>query len=333
MIVLDFEKHRRNSSYYRFKNSSSSDFIRDTIVQQAIDEFEIYLQYAPNRYKIYVNNNPIPIFGTLQDVSDLELNSDSKWLLTSLKNEIFLGDILTIENRKWMCFYDKEKNTQNCFKVKIQPCNYQIKLPLIDEDGNPYIYDVDAIFASYLTDMKDYKQPFSTESGTLFMTVPYNEKTKTLRRGSRIWYVNSAYKVVGEDYTNIDHYIGHGCYKLTLRPELESNDMDNKELGVCDYYKVFPNPINEQPIESSLFILDKSYIVCGDKVKITATMPTTKKVFYTFNGDNLGCKIQTIDDKSCLLIVGRNIGIINIRAYEEGQESSSENIRIVINNS
>jgi hypothetical protein len=153
---MNIEKHRKNSSYYRFKNDLPSELIRDTVLQQAIEEFEIYLQYAPNTHKIYINGSNIPILGTLQDVSDLELNSDSKWLLTSLKNEIYLGDVLNINGRRWICFYDKEKNTQNCYKVKITPCNYQVKIPLLNSNNEPFIYTAYSIVSTYLTDMKEY---------------------------------------------------------------------------------------------------------------------------------------------------------------------------------
>jgi hypothetical protein len=90
---MDMEKYRRTSAF--ISTGGNSDYERKMVVKQAMDEFDIYQAYAPNTHWVYVNDNPTPILATFQDVSDLEVRADTKWLATSLRNKIYAGDIVT----------------------------------------------------------------------------------------------------------------------------------------------------------------------------------------------------------------------------------------------
>ena len=101
------DRYRKISSFIAL--GSGSDYERNAVLQQAIQEFDWYQKYSPNTHRVYVNGATTPILATFIDVSDLEVTTDSKWMLTSLKNDIKVGDSILWGNRMWMCIYDKEK--------------------------------------------------------------------------------------------------------------------------------------------------------------------------------------------------------------------------------
>jgi hypothetical protein len=336
------ERYRKTSAFVGTGGNSDSE--RKMVLSQAIDEFDIYQQYSPNTHKVYVNDSLTPILATIQDVSDLEVRADTKWLATSLKHKVNAGDIITwnvngsyqldtdgkIIGKKWLVVYDKEKNTANSYKVKIQPCNYAIKFPFYKEDGTPDIYTGHAIIMTYLTDTKDFKQPFPTETGTTFISLPFNPITATVKEESRIWLYNKAFTVTGVDFTNIDFYSGKGFYKWTLRPTIKNLDVDRQDLKVADYYKFFPKLTAIPSIPNSLIVLNASStkVNVNSKVTISATAPDS--VQFVFDGSNMGCTITDVTNNNCTLNVGNEIGIVYVKAYLTSDSTQSQRLRFTI---
>lgn len=347
-MAIDMNKYRKMSSFAG--TGGGYDFERKMVVKQAVNEFDYYQKYSPNTHKVYVNDSATPILATFQDVSDLEVRADTKWMATSLSNRIYAGDIITwnsngiytfdtngrVLGKKWLVVYDKEKNTANSRKVKVQPCNYAIKFPFYNTDGTPNIYTADSIVMTYLTDSKDFKQPFPTETGTTFISVPYNDITATINRESRIWLYDSAFLVGGVDFTNIDFYINKGFLKWTLRPSNITEDLDRIDLGICDYYKFFTkqNVVNTIPSTSTITLSASSTSVgTYSKVTINATLPSGEIGKFIFDGNNIGCTLTNVTSNSCTLNVGSEIGIVYVKCYLESNPSEYEKIRIVVSSS
>lgn len=328
-MPIDVAKFRRMSAFVT--TNGNSDFERELTIQQAIQEFDTFQSYSPNTHVVYVNGDyENPIHATMTDVSDLEVGTDTKWCLTSLDNYIKCGDIIDWNGEIWMNIYEKTKNTGNSCKCKIQHCNYPIKLPFYKEENVPDIYIAHAIYSTYLTDTRDFKQPFPTESGTTFAMIQLNDTTKTLIRESRVWIFNSAFKIVGVDYTGINHYKNEGYIKWTLRPVEESSDLDNKELGVCDYYKYFKKEVvtPEKPISVvELSASIKKVRVYSDLI-ITATAP--EEVEFNFDGDSCDCLLINNNDNSCLLKANGEVGIVYVKAYLKSNPSTFSTIRIIV---
>jgi hypothetical protein len=339
---MDMNKYRKMSAFVG--TGGGSDYERKMVLKQAKNEFDIYQQYSPNTHKVYVNDSPTPILATFQDVSDLEVRADTKWLATSLENKIYAGDIITWNvngeyqfdangvaiGRKWLVVYDKDKNTANSYKVKVQPCNYAIKFPFYKEDRTPEIYTGHSIIMTYLTDTKDFKQPFPTEVGTTFVSLPYNKITATIKPEARIWLYDKVFEVGGVDFTNIDFYTGKGFLKWTLRPATKSLDVDRIDLGVADYYKFFAKPTIISSVSDSVIVMTSSAtkVNVGSKVMINVTAPTD--VQFAFEGLNMGCTITNITGNSCVLNIGNEIGIVYVKAYLIGDPTQSQKLRFTI---
>lgn len=333
-MSVDMEKYRKNSSFYR--TGAKEDYERNMIIGQAIDEFDVYQRYAPNTHTIYINDDPTPVLATMQDVSDLEVRADTKWMATSLRHKVYAGDILTWNGRKWIVVYDKVKNTQNCYKVKIQPCNYSIQFAYFDKNKNPQVCSADSIIMTFLTDTKDFKQPFPTEVGTTFASVQFNEITNLVKRGDRIYLFDSPFDVVGIDFTNIDFYCNKGFLKWTLRPSLNNTELDNPELKICDYYKYFPKPTNIQPIVPNTefsIVADKKTIKPFESASIQIiNNPNNDKMEIAFEGSNIHCMLKDITNDGCKLQAGSDIGFVYVKAYKVSQPNIVKKVRVIIAN-
>lgn len=335
-MSIDYSKYRSISSFANINTNIDGDFERNLLLNQAEEEFDYYLKYSPTRMTGYVNNSTEPILLTLQDVSDLEVSSDSKWMLTSLKNKVYVGDTILIDGRKWLSVYNKEKTTRDCYKVKVQPCNYNAKLAMFDNDGvTPIVYSIDTIVTTYETDVKDYKQPFPSELGTTYIILPYNSYTSQIDRLDRIWLYDCAFEIGGIDFSNINSYIGKGCLKLTLRPDKIRNETDNVDLGVCNYYKYFPKTTSSNTSQPSTTMAINAPDIIKTNSDIVITMSNiniTDKIKYSFTDKYLGCHLTYTSDNSCILHTSSDIGIIYIKAELINNPATFTIKRVVIEN-
>jgi hypothetical protein len=183
---------------------------------------------------------------------------------------------------------------------------------------------------TYLTDTKDFKQPFPTEVGTTFISVQYNDITATIKEESRIWLYNKAFEVGGVDFTNIDFYISKGFLKWTLRPSTKSLDLDRKDLGVADYYKYFPKLTRITTNPDSLIILSASATKVNINSKITINATAPSGVQFVFDGSSMGCVISDVTDTSCVLNAGNEVGIVYVKAYLTDDPSVSQRLRVTV---
>lgn len=339
-MAIDMSKYRGTSDLAQF--GGGEDYERRIQRDQAIREFDIYQQYAPNSHMVYVNDSKTPILATIQDVSDLEVRVDTKWIATSLVNKVEAGDIVTwdisgeykFENgvpqgRKWIVFYEKEKNTANSWKSKMQPCNFGIKVPYIDDLGKPQIFIANSIIMTYLTDLKDFKQPFPTEVGTTFITAPFNDITKKVDREFRLWLYDSPFQVTGVDFTNIDFYKNTGFLKWTLRP-CKATPMDNKELGICDYYNYFKKDVVPPIVDTDPIQFDFKEKKVEKNQKITIKMVNDLEFKFMFEGENFDTTLLKVSKNSFELNVGMSNGIIRIKAINTINPSEFKVLKIAI---
>lgn len=326
-------RYRRISSFRAI--GSGSDYERNAVLKQAIQEFDWYQKYSPNTHRVYINGAKTPILATFIDVSDLEVTTDSKWMLTSLKNDIRVGDSILWGNRMWMCIYDKEKNTANCYKTKVQPCNFPLKIAVyedVDNKANPIVYTHNSIVLTYLTDTRNTKQVLPTESGSTYISMKYDKYSRQIKSGNRLWIHGKPFSVVGEDYTNVDFYTGYGIVKFTTRPDTIANGSDNIELGVCDYYKFFPQesvpPV--QPVVDIETNITNTNISVYDKITINAQSTQYSEFEFVFVGDMNACVLSINSSTSATLKVGKNIGYVTVRIKSVSNPDVYKDIKFLI---
>jgi hypothetical protein len=279
------------SPYYNVNDDKT---IRDVTVDQARLEFEYYQETNPNTFRVYINDSVTPILGTMQDVTDLELRTDTKWMLTSLGNKVYMGDYITWNNKKWMCIYDKQKNTDNCYRVKIQPCNAQLKFASFKMGTNsPIIQSIPIITNVYLTELQYFTKNITlpVDMDILGVSVAYNYYTNMFDKQSRIYLYGKTWEIAGVDYTNIDFINGtnKGFLRWMVKPSKDNDVYDNLDLGICDYYKYYPKTTVEQTIQT---ITDTEVLIEGEsRPEINTTYSYTASVF--INGMNDTSKIVT----------------------------------------
>lgn len=314
--MIDFDKYRKMSPFYDTSNMPKTK--GDISLEQAIMEFNYYQIYAPNTHNIYVNDSVTPILGTMVDVTDLETNSDSKWVFTSLDNKIYCGDIIRWDNETWLCTYNKLKNAKSCYKAKIQPCKTHVNLAVLD-GITPVVKTLPVLNTVYTTDLQEGSKRIPVETDLFSVTIPYNQFTNQIKRQSRIYLFDDAFEIVGIDYTKIDFEDGsnRGNLRWMINSNKLSDDLDNYELKVCDYYKVFSKVATVPPIntvEELSYTLSKSYLKSYDSVQINViTNPISQPVLFNINGGNVGCTITSATDDGCTITSSSNIGIVSIK--------------------
>lgn len=325
-LTIDIGKFQKISSYNKIHDMTLAD--AEISRKQAIKEFDQYQRSAPNTFWINVNGSKDKILATFQDVSDLEVRADTKWVTTSLLYKLNQGDIITWDGKPWMVVYDKKKNTGNCYKCKVQPCTYPVKIAMKDDFNKPYIYTADSIAMSYLSDIQYLKQPFPTEIGTMFISVQFNKILSSIEEEFRIWIFDKPYKITGIDYTNIDHYTNHGFIKWTCRPELPS-EFDNSELMVCDYYKFFEKPQDvKPPVQNDFNVIVSSYSISINSY-CRLSVDISDEVVYEFVGDTCKCTLEQ-NGHEALLKSKREYGYVKIKIYKKNDQSKSVIKKIII---
>jgi hypothetical protein len=336
--MIDFNKYRQMSPYYDL--SGSPKLKRDITREQALMEFDFYQKYMPNTHEIYVNDSTTPILGTMVDVTDLEALSDSKWVLTSLKNKIYCGDVVKFDGQTWLCIYDKLKNVKSCNKVKIQPCKISINLPFyeFDKDGKlttiPTVRTYPVLTNVYITDMQNSSGYMDKDADNLGVTLTYDKYTALLDKEFRIYLFGKAWEITGINYTDIDFMEldengnARGALKLMIKvSKLESADNISKQ--VCDYNKYFDTPtVVIIQGNQSVYISSKyDYIIenlNNNTVNwtLTDTNDNATNLATIISQSNTGCKIQC----------GSKEGTIKLSTVCTENNSLQDSIQIKIKN-
>jgi hypothetical protein len=318
--MLDFNKYRQLSPFYSPTTEVAKTRGQITL-EQAIMEFNLYQQYAPNTREVYVNGSNTPISGTMVDVTDLEARSDTKWIFTSLDNKIYVGDYVKLDNEIFLCIYNKRKNIDAFYKAKIQPCKTPLNLAVLD-NNIPSVKSFPIIMTVYTTDIQEGSKRIPVDSDLLGVSVQYNEFTIQIKKQSRIYLFDDAFEIVGVDYTNIDFENGSnkGYLRWMIKASILSQDADNFDLKVCDYYKIFSKPtstyIPTQPqIDGNItYSFSKGYLKSYDNIQLNITTnPLNEPVIFSIEGNNLGCLISNISNNSCIINSNSGIGILKIK--------------------
>lgn len=323
---MDMSKFRRNSSFYKIGGVNSR---KDLVINQQIDEFNLFQDSHPNTYWVTINDEITPIRATMQDVTDLEMRSDTKNMLTPLGSEVYTGDIVNWNGVKWFCIYKKQKNVINSNKAKIQPTNFTLKLPFY-KDSVATIAEVPTLITSGYSDIRQENVPFQFDVTMIYITVQYNDITRfALKKLNRVMlHEGEVYQITGADYTQVDEVTGKGAIRLNLKSSLVSSDYDNEELGICDYYKFFPKTSIIPPTDISNVVLNisKNNLIRFESTEITSNTP----VEFKFDGENYNCTLVNITDTSCTLQSSNNVGIVKVKAVSKDISTDFATVRVSI---
>jgi hypothetical protein len=275
------------------------------------------------------------------DVTDLETRSDSKWVLTSLNNPIYCGDIVRWDNECWLCIYDKLKNAKSCNKVKIQPCKITIKLPFFQLDENnkqtniPIIKEYPILTNVYITDIQESSTYMAKDADNLGVTLTYDKYTALLDKEFRIFLFGKAWQVVGVDYTNIDFMntdedgTVRGYLRLMIKVS-KIEDSDNVLEKVCDYYKYF----KKGDIPVTTIIQGNQNINILDSFSYSIDNPDNKNVNWILtdlngNSTNLATIISQ-SNVTCKIKCGNKEGKIKLSTISIDDNSLNDSIQINI---
>ena len=195
-----------------------------------------------------------------QNVTILDTDALNQKTIISLPNEnLDLGEIVRWKNLYWL-ITERDANTTLYTKCKMTQCNYLLKWVTDDklihvqwcviEDGT-----------TYQTGERESSDFVVTRGDTrIAMYITRNEQTINLGRDNRfligdpdakfkLAYTLSKPLKVGNVYN------GHGVYQFVLQ-EVSTNEYDNHELAIADYYRYFPEKDDE--LQDQDIDLDKS---------------------------------------------------------------------------
>lgn len=323
---MNFEKLKMISSHKEYNGRLDS---KKQITEEYQNIFNEYLENQLNSEIIYKVSENREMLASFYDVSDLEINTDTKWVLTNVNDNLDCGDYFIKKNATWLVVYDKEKNNNTCSKVKAIPCQHKIKL-VKKENGNINIKEYYGILNNFQQDTRDYKQPLPSENGVSFFTVTYSEYVKDLKIGDRLMIIDKAYRIVGEDYSSVNGDTMVGVIKYTIRKDKIDVTNDNVEIGVCDYYRITGerDNINDNANEgvSVNFMLKESKIQSNSNTKITSNYDF--KVEFYDESNTLNCILKKENNRSWIISSTNNTGILEVMCTTNS--GIKEKIRVLI---
>jgi hypothetical protein len=112
-----------------WKTKLDNRLINDSIINDYVDEFKEYLEYAVNTFDVNINHLST-IKMVIQNTSALDKTNTTNELmigLTALNNIVVVGDIVTWKNKDWIIVSKDNKVIDNCHKVLIQKSTSTLK--------------------------------------------------------------------------------------------------------------------------------------------------------------------------------------------------------------
>lgn len=232
-----------------FGRGSAVSSKRDTILER---EKRILAETLPDT----LNYHEVVLDGEKRGVNILDTQNINIKTITSMPGEdIRHGALLTWGDSKWL-ITEKDANTELYARGTMQRCNHLlqwvnakneiVKRWSIVEDATNYL-------------VGEYGDKFfmmNRGDARLSLIIPQDSETLKLNRSSRfiIDYPGSsdalAFRLTKPHRVG-PSYDGEGVLRFVLQ-ECTTEDDDNIELGIADYYKHFPREDHRDPISDDL---------------------------------------------------------------------------------
>lgn len=203
-----------------------------------------------------LNYHTVTLDGQERNVSILDTQNINVKTVTSMPGEdIRHGSLLEWGNSKWL-ITEKDANTELYARGTMQRCNHLLKwVNAGDEIISRWSIVEDA--TNYL--VGEYGDKFfmmNKGDARLSLILPQDSETLRLNRSSRfiIDYPGSADALafrLTKPHRVGPSYDGEGVLRFVLQ-ECTTEDDDNIDLGIADYYKHFPRADHRDPVTGDM---------------------------------------------------------------------------------
>lgn len=218
--------------------------------------------------------------------------SDDKYIVAKNETEVGIGSYIMWQNAEWLVFTEEHKTIPTHQQLKIKAVNETIKWMLDGEicnDGKGY--------GAYVQSQTLYTLGVSVTANLaavdskMMMYMQNNAITRTLKVDNRIFIGFKVYKIKFTDPVSRP-----GLINYLLEEDTISDEYDNVELGIADYWK---DENQDHDGDNGI----EAEIEGGDTVKIGNTY-----VYNISEGNKVSeWIIEYLDnDESCVYILDRN---------------------------
>ena len=282
-----------------------------------IDNIGYKVKINDKESKALINNN---VMG--------ELSDDKTIICFDKLNE---GDIITCNDVEYIIIsLIVDIRYKQYYKGIIRPINHKFKLGLKDKEYK--IQEYKAYIESVNFNINKTSANFPISLDEKFVYIVKDDFNINIAKQNRIMLWGRAYEVIGID-------LGLGNLLILEVKEVELNDNDNIELGVCDYWKyntkpskpIDPPPVDPPTIEP-IGIYVENNAPFNKNTTVYLNTKIKESVSYSFVGNHDRCtlyKVGTTDNR-CRLKIGSIGGIFKVKATLDSDSTRYELLRVSI---
>lgn len=206
---------------------------RERMLRNKQRAFERYYNNTLNLHQCLVDGRPEELIFQDHSQSNNKDLSDDKYVVCKNDVKISIGSYIDWMDRRWLVFTEEAKTI---------PSHQQLKIKLVNETikwiKNGKICNNGKGWGAYVQNQTLYTLGVSRQGNFLdlvnakmMMYMQNNEETAQLETGDRIFIGYGVYKVMFKDIVSRRGLINY------LLEEDTMSSLDNKELGIADYYK------------------------------------------------------------------------------------------------
>ncbi len=287
-----------NWSLYESKMNIKGSSIRERQINSIQKNILNDFQNSPSYRQTYINGSD-----DYKEIHVVETQySFVKNILTKPGDELFAGDVLEFDDKKWLCT-EVNKSLRVYDTGKVYLCNNTLKLY-----KNHILYEVPAVVESavrlYQLGIEENKY-ISTPSSTIIVRIPANSITQQIKR-------SDVYKLGVQNYSvqDCNDIIEPGLIILKLEYEQQEQQLPNYTLTIL-------NGDNIQVSQSQQLIIN---VEVRDDDNIIPTPP----LLYSSSDEN----IATIDENGIVTIL--DVGTINFTVSLVSDENIYDTIQVEI---
>ena len=275
-------------------------------------EFENYFEDTLTRATVLLNGLTEIVISIVDhsQANNKDL-SDDKYIHALNETPINVGDYIDWSDQHWMIFTKEYKTINTHQQAKMKEANESIKWIRNGEivnDGNGWWAYVQSntlytmgISENNLIDVGDSK---------MMMYMQNNADTIDLRINERIFIGDKVYKIKFPDRVS-----RQGLISFLLDEDTVSEEHDNVELGVTDYYKYFgttSDPRDE--LEDDPEIIENNLMITGPLTPRIGAYSTYKADF-----EVVEWTVDTMESDDIVVIKDKNSSSLTIQAVQDVQ--------------
>lgn len=293
--------------------------------------FKRWFDSTLNKEEILIEGLPIKAVIQDQNQNNNKDLSDDKYLILENGVDVNVGNYVDWRNRVWMVFSEEEKTIQTHQQLKMKPSNHVIKWMIngsISGGGKGY--------PAFIQNQTLYTLGVSTSgnhawlvNAKMMMYLPNNSETVKINIGQRVVIGTSVYQVMFRDPVS-----RKGLINYLLEQDVVSNDRDNIELGVADYYGSPKDDIESsspnEPVAGEFTLSSVDALKIGTSITIKANSPVVE---WIVNDTDKVSQIVSQDDSELVFSMAkdfRNVGsVVSVIAKDATGRVASKTVNVI----